>query len=182
VHSGGAVVIVQHATQASASLDWSRSPNMRPKATDMPDLLKRWESRAQALYPGWPVRSAVQAGDYDAAGYLAHFVCIGYFTASESRDPEMSGSAMVLVWYQDKCPVEGVTLPPIAESECRSRGVAIFHAKDHRRLAKFRGAGLLTTGWACPFGSPKKIRSAAQSVNRRTSRAESRASGSICVA
>jgi hypothetical protein len=45
-----------------------------PKASEMSDLLKEWESKAQALYPGWPVRSAVQTGDYDEAGYLAHFV------------------------------------------------------------------------------------------------------------
>jgi hypothetical protein len=91
-----------------------------PKATEMPELLQRWESRAQALHPGWPVHSSVQAGDYDEAGYLPHYVCIGYFTASESRDPQMSGAAMVLIWYQNKCPVEGVTLPTIAETEWRA--------------------------------------------------------------
>ena len=101
----------------SAYEDWLMGG---PKASEMGDLLKEWESRAQALYPGWPVRSAVQAGDYDEAGYLAHFVCIGFLTASKSRDPEMHGSAMVLVWYQNKCPVEGVMLPIIAETEWRA--------------------------------------------------------------
>jgi len=36
VHSGGAIVIVQHATQASASLDWSRGPNMLRQWKDQP--------------------------------------------------------------------------------------------------------------------------------------------------
>ncbi len=33
----------------------------RPKASQMPELLERWESRAQELYGNWPVYSAVQA-------------------------------------------------------------------------------------------------------------------------
>lgn len=75
-----------------------------PKATEMPELLKLWESRTRALYPGWPVHSAVQPGDFDEAGYLVNYLCIGFFTASESREAGRSGSAMVLVWYQKQMP------------------------------------------------------------------------------
>jgi len=88
----------------------------RPKPNEMADIVKDWETNARRLYPHWPVHSAVDASDYDERGYLPRFVCIGYFTASETRDPQMSGSALVIIWYQAKCPVDGLTLPPIAKS------------------------------------------------------------------
>jgi hypothetical protein len=89
-----------------------------PKVRDMPDLVKRWESRAIELHPGWPIHTAVQTEDYRDDGFLPSYVCIGNFRSNWTREPNWCGSAMVIVWYQEKCPIDdGMTLPKMAKAD-----------------------------------------------------------------
>lgn len=89
-----------------------------PKASEMEDLMRRWEARARTMYKGWPVHSV--PASRDSKGFLPLHVCIGFFSASETRDPGMSASALVIVWYQQTCPVDRIELPQIADATWRN--------------------------------------------------------------
>jgi hypothetical protein len=41
-----------------------------PRLSEIPDLVKRWESAASRVHPGWPVYSAIRAEDYRKDGLL----------------------------------------------------------------------------------------------------------------
>jgi hypothetical protein len=41
---------------------------------------------------------------------LPEFLCIGLFMSFSSRDPNMHGSVMAVVWLQSQSPVEGIKL------------------------------------------------------------------------
>jgi hypothetical protein len=90
-----------------------------PKASEMESLMRRWAGRAQALYQDWPVHS-VQPVPRDEEGFLPDHVCIGFFYSPESREPDMDGSALVMVWYQQTCPVDGINLPVISDASWRA--------------------------------------------------------------
>ena len=77
-----------------------------PKLSEIPDLVKRWESLASGAHPGWPVYCAIRAEDYREDGFLPRYVCIGNFRANWTREPNWCGSAMVIVWYQEKNPID----------------------------------------------------------------------------
>jgi hypothetical protein len=92
----------------------------QPKLSEIPDLVQRWESAASGVHPGWPVHSAIRAEDYRKDGFLPNHVCIGYFRSNWTREPNWCGSAMGVVWYQEKNPIDdGMTLPTVPEEVWR---------------------------------------------------------------
>jgi hypothetical protein len=85
-----------------------------PKLSEMPDLVKRWETAASGIHPGWPVYTAIRPEDYKNDGFLPDYVCIGFFASNWTREPNWNCSAVVIVWYQEKSPIDGgISLPRI---------------------------------------------------------------------
>ncbi len=89
----------------------------RPKQSQIPELAQEWASTAQRLHPGWPVHSAIREEDYIKYGLLPGYVCIGQFKSNWTREPNRCGSIMVIVWDQEKNPIDdGITLPLVSEN------------------------------------------------------------------
>src|SRR3954449_11001409 len=74
------------------------------------DLLARASQHAGELHVGWPVHVVPPVIVEEPFPRLPAFCCIGYFKSFKAKTPGWDGSGLVIVWFQQNSPVNGVQL------------------------------------------------------------------------
>jgi hypothetical protein len=78
---------------------------------------RRWPGVPVHLVPPTLVSKETPTG-YEGRGptysELPPFACIGCFMSSRSRNPDMHGTVLIVVWFQSESVVGGITLDPVS--------------------------------------------------------------------
>jgi hypothetical protein len=98
--------LILHLRGFYADLSYARILLDAPSPEYNTALLAASVELARSLWNEWPVYLMEPlTGTREGAQALPDYRCIGHFRSNEARQPEMDGSGLTIIWFQQSPPV-----------------------------------------------------------------------------